>query len=71
MSDSLVVCLSDKEVACELLQAVRENVNYPIDQCHMMLFIFGDFAEAVTYPLIGQARILRNLEVELMSILFD
>ena len=58
MSDNPVECLSIKGAACEVLQAVRKNINYPIDQYHMMLFIFGDFAEAVTYPLVGQARIL-------------
>ena len=58
LSDKLVKYLSVKGAACEVLQAVRENVNYPIDQYHMMLFIFGDSAEVVTYTLIGQARIL-------------
>jgi hypothetical protein len=59
MSDNPGERLSAKETAaCEILKAVRENVDYPIDQCHMILFIFSDFAEAVTYILIGQARIL-------------
>ena len=72
MSDNPAVCLTVKAAAaCEVLKAVRENIDYPIDQFHMILFIFGDFAEAVTYPLVGQARILCGLEVELMSILFD
>ncbi|MDT8301330.1 MAG: hypothetical protein RQ760_07580 [Sedimentisphaerales bacterium] len=59
MSDNPGERLSAKETAaCEILKAVRENVDYPIDQYHMMLFIFSDFAEAVMYTLIGQARIL-------------
>ncbi|MBW7992176.1 MAG: hypothetical protein FVQ84_19470 [Planctomycetes bacterium] len=35
--------MSVKGVVCEILQAVRENVDYPTDQYHMMLFIFCDF----------------------------
>ena len=64
------VC-EQKGIMCEILQAVRENIYYPLDKYHMMPFIFGDFVEAVTYSLIGQARILCGLEVELMSVLFD
>ena len=50
--------MKDEGVVCEMLQAVRDNVNYSIDQCHMMPFVFGDFVEAVVYPLIVYARIL-------------
>ena len=52
-------------------QAVRENVQYPVNQFNVVPLIFGNLAEAITYPFILDALVLRDLDVEIMSILLN